>query len=136
MSAEAVNRLTRKNQFHLQLFRLVSFTAKNRETKKKWFNKHSLDIFLNSLFNTRSALAEHLSDHLDKYIGYSEVGSNQVSTPGLVFLHGIFFVRFSYVSFWFRFFPKTTSPYAFAKLIFGQMQINIYWCRQYTNLFF
>ena len=74
MLAEAVNRLTRKNKFHLQL---VSFTAKNRETKKKWFNKHSLDIFLNSLFNTSSALAEHLSDHLDKYIGYSEVGSNQ-----------------------------------------------------------
>ena len=83
MLAEAVNRLTRKNKFHLQL---VSFTAKNRETKKKWFNKHSLDIFLNSLFNTSSALAEHLSDHLDKYIGYLEVGSKQGSTPGLVFL--------------------------------------------------
>ena len=52
-------------------------------------------IFLNSQFNTSSAPSDGSSDHLDECIGYSEVGSNQGSSPEFVLFYGIFFLCLS-----------------------------------------
>ena len=86
-----LRRLFRKNWFYLE----IGFTGflhgekpENRKKTKNWF-RICLNIFLNSLFNVSSAP----SDRLDECIGYSEVGSNQRSTPELVLFHGIFSLR-------------------------------------------
>ena len=138
MLAEAVNQLTRKNQFHLEFFRLVSFTVKNWETKKclKYCSIYIVlvYIFLNSIL-TQVVLRQNICQII--WINISDTRSRikprEHARVGFVLWNNSSFVR---VSFWFRFPPKTTSPNAFVKLIFCQMQINIYWCRQYTNLFF
>ena len=62
-----------------------------KESFPKW--KPAFNTFLNSQFNASSAPSYRSSDNLDECIGYSEVGSNQGSTPELVWFHGIISLR-------------------------------------------
>ena len=53
----------------------------------------TFNTFFNTFLNASSAPSDRSADRSDECIGYSEVGSNQGSTPQLVLFHGIFSLR-------------------------------------------